>query len=297
MEDLLKACCSDKLKNSICLQKGVYLVEHYNKNFIIKEKPGGFIGKLRHRNEYFFYRNGRSAFKHFSIPELIGTCPDKRFIINYVKGEKFIQVPADILIPGYIEFQNIKERSASFFNYIFRLSGGFFYRICLVSIFTLSRKINVLITFKVLQLYYLLNLRQKKFNKSFRIHGDLRWSNMIKSTENELVLIDFENTYTTKKWPLSELMGFSFSFIDRNLKFSEAYLLSYLRHLDPGTQDQIMRNCLKRQIRFGILQYSIAQIAQTKGERKKKAYHNLLETVLDRQEFENWYAKHISAKF
>jgi hypothetical protein len=94
----------------------------------------------------------------------------------------------------------------------------------------LSRKISFKKILKILFLFLLLNFQQKRFKKTFRLHGDLQWRNMMKNHDNKLALIDFENTFITKKWPLAEITRLSFFFNGKNLEFSDAYLLMYLEN-------------------------------------------------------------------
>ncbi len=281
--DFIKAACSTLHNTSTSLQEGVFLFRYRNQNFIIKKVKKGLIGKLRQLNEYRFYRHTRTDFTYFRSPELIDTCPDKSFILSYIEGKEFNKVPAEVLIPAYIEFQNIKEKSSFIFRYVFLIFRGFFYRVCLVSVFTLIRKIHVYDILKIVRLYFVLSFRQKKYKKGFRMHGDLYCSNMIKTKNSELVFLDFENTFTTKKWPLAELTGLCFYFDDKNLTFSGNYLYHYLE-----STTEINGKYLKRQVRFGVLQNR-----QTKGELKKQAYLHLLQTALNGKKFENWYKENM----
>jgi hypothetical protein len=291
---LLEAACNKPLENFNEIKQDVYLFPYQNEEYIIKTKSSGFFKKLTQQNEIEFYKNINAKFQHLQIPKYYGICSDNKLVIEFIEGEKNKKAPADIFVPAYLEFQKIPETPAPFFNFKYRLLRGFSYRVCSVSIVTLSRKISFKKILKILYLFLLLNFQQKRFKKTFRLHGDLQWKNMMKNHDNKLALIDFENTFITKKWPLAEITRLSFFFNGKNIEFSDAYLLMYLEHIESNTS--LKGECLKRQIRFGVLQNSIAQFVQANGAQKRTEYKKLLNMVLDEKKFNQWYISHIGSK-
>lgn len=208
--------------------------------------------------------------------------------MEYIKKSDKYPVRNKDFISAYLEFQRIKPPRnilLDLYNQTFR---GFFYRTFIVSIITLSNKVDSYIAFKSVLLFAILNLKENKLSRKYWIHGDINRNNYFNNTKGDLYFIDFENMFYTRKWPFAEIIGKGFKY-QNAITFNPSLINGYLNQIEDDLI--IGKLSFYYQIRFASLHKSIHEIAQTKGSEKRKMYTDFLKIVLDEEKFKKWYQK------
>lgn len=279
------------------IKENIQLIKFNNRKFIIKgkrDKERNILEKLRFTNEKRIYMALENAslttlkFPAYRLEPNTG-----HLILDYIKKSENSVVSTEDYVSSYFELQRIKpakRRILDIYNQTFR---GFFYRTFIVSLITLPKKVNVNVAIRSILLAFFLNLKQKNLTRKYWIHGDLTGRNYFYDQNQALYFIDFENMFYTRKWFLAEIIGKSFIYDYQNdtLNFSVDAIQKYIDKLHEEPDHENF--CMFKQVRFGLLQYSILQIAQTKIKGKQKTYLNLLLTTLNKKSFQKWYDKHI----
>lgn len=191
-----------------------------------------------------------------------------------------------------MELQRLKPKYDVFLDSYNKFFRGYFYRVFLVSLKTIPRKINLKIALKSVSLYIRLNLLQKTLSRELWIHGDLNKNNYFFDQSGNLYFIDFENMFCTRKWCMAEIIGKSFEFnkLENRIRFNQNFASEYLRQSNIGNDQNFI---LKNQFRFGLLHHAIHQIAQTGSNSKRKVYISLLKMTLDHHLFNEWFYKNV----
>lgn len=279
------------------IKENVQLIEYDGKRYIIKgkrNKEQNFLEKLRFTNEKRIYKALEEAeFSFLKFPSYKIDSNTGHLILEYINRSNEFPVSKADYISAYFELQRIqpiKNWILDIYNQIFR---GFFYRVFMVSFVTIPQKTNLKIGLKSILLFANLNLKHPQLKRKYWIHGDLTGRNYFYNQNRDLFFIDFENMFYTKKWFLAEIVGKSFIYDNEkdNLLFSVNALKEYFKHFDiEGNKEKFS---LFLQIRFGLLQYSILQLAQSKSKNKRKAYLNLLLTTLTYKTFQIWFHQNV----
>lgn len=185
----------------------------------------------------------------------------------------------------------VKNHFLDYYNQVFR---GYYYRVLIVTIVTLHKKVNWRTVLKAAQLFFKLNRQQQTLKRKYWVHGDLNNRNFFKNTKGELYFIDFENIFYTRKWPLAELFSKCFWFDEEKeiICFNPDILFIYLRGLKNDSE--IKKLNLSLHCKFGLLFQCTKEIAQTKIPAKRAIYEELLNTCLNDEDFKEWYTNHIT---
>ena len=262
------------------------------KNYI-KGAKAGYLNKARFQNEVNFYKKVQNhKLKYLLIPEVRFESSKEELVLQYIEGEKQTFPSTHKLISAYSEFQNLENNFNSNKNLLSKITKGYFYKICIVSLFKLGSKFRWKEILQIWLLFFRLNFHSTQQGRAFRLHGDLYLNNIIITETEKIAFIDFENTFTNKKWPLEEIVGYCFFFDDENIQFNEIYLQEYIcqnSHILKLDEIQLLY-----QIRFGVLHQAIKSIVQTQGDLKRQAYKDLLYTVCSRKKFQSWLAANLA---
>lgn len=277
-------------KKSI-IKKNVVLIEQDNQRFILKErrlKEKNFFQRFRFFNELRVYAALRNRkLQDLKVPKSYIEDQAKSLLLEFIEIDKTKTIDLQTFIRSYIELQQIKVERKLFLDLYSKVFLSYFYRVCVVSLITIRKKVNLTTALKSIKLYIKLSARKEKYNQKYWIHGDLHGNNYFKDKNNTLYFIDFENMFYTRKWPMTEIIGKCFVFSNDKVDFSSKYLKAYLNEFYNG--NQINHKSLFLEFRFGLLHHAIHQIAQTNSPLKREAYLNLLHKCLNFQKFQEWF--------
>ncbi len=289
----------------IKLKEHVFLLRLKNQEEIILKKRRirnkNFMDDHRFDNEVRMYNyvSGKNL-KNLHVPRILGNLKNNvsEILLEYIPKLEGKKINITEFVEAYIELQLLDVPRNLKLDLINQYGIGLFYKVVIVSLVTLRKKLSFSTCLKIVLLYLKLNLSAKSLGKTYWLHGDLNSRNFFYHKKNDkLYFIDFEIMFYTKKWLLTEIIAKCFFYDEEKekLNFDLEYLRVYLENARVAIEELPKIN-VKQQFRFSILQRSVQIIAHTKLVDKKQAFANLLNICLDDSSFDAWYFNNVEHK-
>ena len=287
-------------KNVTSLRSNVAVIEtEHNQKSIIKRirnsKWSNWLNKHRFYNELRIYKTiNAHQFKHLNAPALI-EAGDRYMILQFVEKDPENKTKTKEFLHAYYEMQTLKVPTDFWFDFKNQLVRGFLYKGVIVPLLTLTRHLKITTVARMIFLFLSMQWKSKKLKNGYWLHGDLTMQNIYHNKEDgKLYFLDFENLFYTRKWPLIEVVqkcywlkcgGYGFH-VDTKV------LYQYLNITKSGSPE-LGQLSLKDQFRFSILMNSISNIAIAKSKIKRDTYIMLLNIILNKKSFDNWYRSNV----
>ena len=284
-------------KNVTSLRSNVAVIEtEHNQKTIIKRirnsRFSNWLNKHRFYNELRIYKAiNAHQFKHLHAPELIQV-GDRHMVLQFVEKDEATKTKTKEFLQAYYEMQTLNVPKDFWFDFKNQLVRGFYYKGVVVPLLTLSRHLKITTVFKMIFLFLTMQWKSKKLANRYWLHGDITSHNVYHNMQDgKLYFLDFENLFYTRKWPLIEIIqkcfwlqngGYGFHV---NTKMLQQYL-----NITKEETPEINQLSLKQQFRFSLLINCISNIAIAKSKIKRESYIMLLNILLNKKSFDNWYS-------
>jgi hypothetical protein len=301
-KEALKEKFGIEVESQLALTDCVSLLRLENQEQVIlkarRTLDKNFMDDHRFDNEvrmYHFFN--QKKLQHLHAPRILSKAGPNtsEFILEFIPKIDDKEIDVNEFVEAYIELQTLDVPRNFKLDFINQYAIGFFYKIVIVSLATLRKKLGLATCLRIIWFYFKLSLSSKKLDRNYWLHGDLNRKNFFYSQKNNLLhFIDFEIMFFTNKWLLTEVIAkcFLFDVEQGKLKFDLAFLKVYLDKAQY-TIKGIDKINLKQQFKFSILQRSVQVIAHTKIKTKKQEYVRLLNTIMDDALFDAWYGAHV----
>lgn len=284
------------LQNSKALKikKNVFLVKHSSDKYILKQKRKSILNKLRYLNEVRIYQTlNNGKFNYLNAARAYNDKITRNLVLEFIEMETDKQqVKRQDFINAYQELQQIKPKKSFILDLYNKYFLGYHYKILMVSIFTISRKVNWKVSLKIILTFLELNSSNLLLSNRYWKHGDLHGQNYFYDITGKLYFIDFENMFYTRKWPLVEIITHCISYKNK-IYFCNDTLSLYLKNIPPNSE--LWDIDLYKQCQLALMSHSIAVIAHTKMKKKHMAFTDLLNLSLDGDQMEKWFEVNINS--
>jgi hypothetical protein len=284
------------------LKENVLLLSLVNKeNLILKKRRitnKNFMDDHRFDNEVRMYNYvNEKELKHLHTARILSKEKKKvsEILLEYIPKLEEKEINVNEFVEAYLELQLLDVPRKFKLDIINEFCIGFFYKIVIVSLFTLRKRVNIPTRLKILWLYFKLTLSCSRLDKEYWLHGDLNNRNFFYNKKNNLLyFIDFENMFYTSKWVLSEVIAKCFSYDpdEKKLNINLEFMFKYLEKAPHAIKDFHKIN-LKQHFKFALLQKCIQVTAQSSIIPKRKEYVKLLDMCIHDALFEAWYGTNV----
>lgn len=250
-------------------------------------KSGSFIDFLKFHNEMRIYRflsNNPNQDLHY--PEVYNQIQGKALFIEFLRGSSIANFKDPQFASAYVAFQHQDIPVNPVLDFLNQSLRGFDYKIGGVALFTLARQESFGLALKVVKTYNEFCKGQYPLTKRYWQHGDLHRRNVIVTEDNTVYLIDFENCFFTKKWPLCEIFGECIQCEEGGIVFYPELFQLYWKALPKDSP--IFNLDLDLQLKFAMLRKAVHVILQSKFEFRRSFYKQFLEEKLESNDFQNW---------
>lgn len=256
-------------------------------------KSTKFVDFLKFQNERRFYDHlSKMECVHMRAPDMYKMVPGQSLFMEYIKGTVIEDFRCPQFVASYVEFHHQEiplEPVIDFFNQTFR---GFDYKIAGVAVLTISRKESSQLAWRIAKTYRSFKYAQPKMSTRYWQHGDLHHRNVLRTDEGYLYMIDFENCFFTRRWPICEIFGECIQCDEYGIKFNPELFKMYWNALPKNSP--IFQLDLELQLEFAMLRKAIHVILQSKYPFRKNYYKQFLEQKLQRSEFHKWSSSVLS---
>ena len=287
-------------KNVTSLRSNVAVIEtEHNKKTIIKRirnsRFSNWLNKHRFYNELRIYKAiNAHQFTYLNAPQLIQV-GERHMVLQFVERDAATKTKTKEFLQAYYEMQTLKVPKNFWFDLKNQLVRGFYYKGVLVPLLTLTRHLKITTVVRMIFLFLTMQLKSKKLANRYWLHGDITMHNVYHNIEDgKLYFLDFENLFYTRKWPLIEIVQKCFWLQNGGYGFhvNTKVLQQYLNLAKEATPE-LSSLSLKAQFRFTILMNCISNIAIAKSKIKRESYIMLLNIVLYKKSFDNWYHSNV----
>lgn len=252
-----------------------------------KRKSTKFVDFLKFQNERRFYHHlSNKDCQHMRAPDMYKLVPGQALFMEYIKGTVIEDFCSSQFVAAYVEFQHQEipeEPVIDFFNQTFR---GFDYKVAGVAVCTISRKESPQLAWRITKAYRSFKKAQPKLQIKYWQHGDLHHRNILKTDEGHLYMIDYENCFYTRRWPVCEIFGECIQCEENGIEFHPDLFRMYWNSLPKDSP--ILQLDLELQLEFAMLRKAIHVILQSKFPFRKNYYKQFLEQKLQSPEFHKW---------
>lgn len=250
-------------------------------------KSNGFIDFLKFQNEmriYMFLSDHPT--QHLNTPQVYDEIPGKALFMEYLSGTSISDFKTPQFISAYVEFQHQDIPISPVLDLLNQSLRGFDYKIGGVALLTLSRRESTAFAFRILKTYREFCSVQYLLKRRYWQHGDLHKRNVIVTQDKKVFIIDFENSFFTRKWPLCEIFGECIQCEEEGIVFSPELFQLYWKSLPKDSP--IFELDLELQLKFAMLRKAVHVILQSKFEFRRNFYRQFLQEKLIGHVFQEW---------
>lgn len=282
--------------------RSTYLIQEGDKKVIMKYEPlstGGllqkisrklFKGSLPFKNEIYINNLLRKQnFHSFRYPSSVYNNENSCLRFNIINGKETRNLSLtdkEKIVSSLIEFSHLAAayENKGISGQVFRLIESPTVRTIKLIIFT---KHNLTLKYKAL--YLLLSFIIKKRRNGFvLLHNDLKCKNIIKTKENDIYFIDFEDVTKEKVMVLTDIVNVLFDY--KTCKINKHLLNKYWQQVLLLPENKEKSHMISEHLRVCLLSIAMSTCPNQESTFKNTEQRKLfLMTILNDKKFNSWW--------